>query len=77
VPGLFILGRRDITSAGVLTSCLLLFPVIHYIVQFEYRYRDPILWITFLLGAVPITACLTRLWESLRVQPLDFAAQKA
>jgi hypothetical protein len=73
LPGLFVLCRRDIKSAGVLTSCLLVFPVIHYIVQFEYRYRDPILWITFLLGAVPITACLRRLWESLRVHPLDVA----
>ena len=77
VPGLFILCRRDIKSAAVLTSCLLVFPVIHYIVQFEYRYRDPILWIAFLLGAVPIAACGQRLWQILRVHPLDFAAQKA
>jgi len=31
---------------------LLLFA--YYIVDFEYRYRYPILWITFILGALPV-----------------------
>jgi hypothetical protein len=64
VPGLVILCRRDIKSAAVLISCLSVFPVVYYIVEFEDRYRHPIMWVIFLLGAVPITACARRLWET-------------
>ena len=69
VPGLVILCRRDIKSAAVLISCLSAFPIVYYIVQFEAQYRDPIMWATFLLGAVPITACARRLWETFVVLP--------
>jgi len=60
-PGLVILYRRDVKSATILISGLTVFPLVYYIVQFEYRYRYPIMWVTFLLGAVPITACVRRL----------------
>ena len=55
LEGLVILCRLDVKSAAVCISCLALFPLIYYIVQFIDRYRDPIMWMTFLLGAVPIT----------------------
>jgi hypothetical protein len=54
--GLVILFRQDIESMAVCASCLTVYPLIYYIVQFEDRYRYPILWVTFLLGAVPITS---------------------
>jgi hypothetical protein len=62
--GLVILYRRDIKSAAVLMSLLTLFPLVYYIVEFVDRYRYPIMWVTFLLGAVPITACAQRLWRT-------------
>jgi len=68
VPGLIMLFRRDLKSAATLASCLVLFPLIYYIVQFVPRYRYPILWITFLLGAMPITACVRKLWKWLSAQ---------
>jgi len=55
INGLVILYRRDINSAVVCMSCLTLFPLIYYIIQFIDRYRYPIMWLTFLLGALPIT----------------------
>ena len=64
VAGLFILYRRDIKSAAILILCLTVFPLVYYIVEFVGRYRYPIMWVTFLLGAVPITACTRRLWKS-------------
>ena len=51
VAGLWILCRRDKTSAMVCITCLALFPLVHYVVQSSFRYRFPILWVTFLLGA--------------------------
>jgi hypothetical protein len=60
VAGLFMLYRRDILSWLVCLVCLGLFPLIYYAVQYEYRYRYPILWITFLLGSLPITAFAQR-----------------
>jgi len=51
MPGLILMFHRDRQSAGALCSFLVFFPLIYYVVQFEYRYRYPILWITYLLGA--------------------------
>ncbi len=58
LEGLMILCRLDVKSAAICISCLMLFPLIYYIIQFIDRYRDPIMWMTFLLGAVPITRYL-------------------
>ena len=38
-------------AAWMLASTLLLYPLVHYIVQFEARYRYPIFWATFLPAA--------------------------
>jgi len=35
-------------------------PLIYYTVEYEYRYRYPILWVTFLLGSLLITASVQR-----------------
>jgi hypothetical protein len=53
--GLVILYRRDIKSAAICVSCLALYPLVYYVIQYIDRYRCPILWLTFLLGALPIT----------------------
>ena len=63
-PGLIILYRCNIKSALLLISCLMVFPLVYYIVQFEDQYRYAIMWVTFLLGAVPITASVRRLWDA-------------
>jgi hypothetical protein len=62
--GLFMLFRRDSLSAVVCLTCLVLFPIVYYIVQYEYRYRYPILWITFLLGSLPITTVAQRTYNA-------------
>ena len=64
VAGLALLYRRDVTSAAVVASVLIIFPLIYYTTQFDSRYRDPIMWVTFLLGAMPITTCAGRLLEN-------------
>jgi hypothetical protein len=69
VAGLFILYRRDSLSASLCVMCLGLFPLIYYIVQYEWRYRYPILWVTFLLGSLPITAFAQRTYMSLSSSP--------
>ena len=65
VAGLFMLYRRDALSASVCLICLGLFPLAYYVTQYEYRYRYPILWLTFLLGSLPITALAERTYISL------------
>jgi hypothetical protein len=56
--GLMMLYRKDIRSSIVCLSCLAAFPLVYYFVQFEDRYRYPIMWLTFLLGSLPIATCL-------------------
>jgi hypothetical protein len=66
VFGLVMLYRRDVTSVAVMFSCLTLFPLTYYVLQFQDRFRYPIMWMTFLLGAMPIAACVRRLGENWR-----------
>lgn len=58
VAGLMTLYRRDKRSSFICLSCLAAFPLIYYLVQFEDRYRYPIMWVTFLLGSRPIAISL-------------------
>ena len=67
VLGLIILCQRDGKSGALLISCLMVLPLIYYVIQFEYRYRYPIMWVTFLLGAMPVTAFARQLWETLKL----------
>ena len=53
--GLFLLAQRSKIDATLCASWLILFPLVYYIVQSEDRYRYPILWLTFLLGCLPIS----------------------
>jgi hypothetical protein len=49
--GLWLAFRARLPAAGMLALWLALFPLIYYVVQYESRYRHPILWITWLLAA--------------------------
>ncbi len=55
--GLWASWRR-LASTHVLALWLVVYPLIYYLVEFEERYRYPILWITFLLAAAAIPAVL-------------------
>ena len=48
LAGLTMMFRSHRPSAMVLCSTLLIYPLIHYLVQFEARYRYPIFWATLL-----------------------------
>ena len=48
LAGLAMMFGNDRRAAYLLGSTLLLFPLVHYVVQFEARYRYPIFWATFL-----------------------------
>jgi hypothetical protein len=46
--GLALMLRERRTAAYILGWTLLAYPLVHYVVQFEARYRYPILWATLL-----------------------------
>jgi hypothetical protein len=54
IPGLVLLWRKTRPAAVICASLVLLYPPIYYLVQFDYRYRLPILWVSFFLAAVAI-----------------------
>lgn len=60
IIGIVLLHREDPKSAGVCLACLLLFPVVYYVDQADFRYRCPILWVTFLTGMFPVSRLLQR-----------------
>jgi hypothetical protein len=54
IPGLLLLFSRYRAGAALCLMWLGFFPIIHYIVQFEDRYRTPIFWLTFLLASLAL-----------------------
>jgi hypothetical protein len=49
--GLAIMFRKNRRAAWLIALTLLIYPFVHYFVQFEARYRYPIFWATLLPGA--------------------------
>jgi len=52
--GLALMFRKNRRAAWLFASTLLLYPFVHYFVQFEARYRYPVFWATFLPAAYAI-----------------------
>jgi 4-amino-4-deoxy-L-arabinose transferase-like glycosyltransferase len=66
IPGLWLLWRRNRHSAGIILLWLALFPPIYYFIQYDVRYRYPILWATFLPGCFFITHMAEEVWKAFR-----------
>ena len=60
VFGLVQLWIRKREIAWFLGGTLLVYPLIYYTVQFEPRYRDPIMWVSLLLAGYGLTELLKR-----------------
>jgi hypothetical protein len=72
--GLAILFRNNRRAAWMLASVLLLYPLVHYVVQFDARYRYPIFWATILLAAYAV--CETANWLRKAPQPCGSDAKQ-
>ena len=59
--GLALLYRNHRRAFLLFSSTLFLYPLIHYVVQFEARYRYPIFWATFLPAAYAVLEIIRRL----------------
>jgi hypothetical protein len=59
--GLLLWFRRIPQTFGVVALWLVSFPLIYYVLQFESRYRYPILWITWILAAYVVAAASARI----------------
>ncbi|HLH43852.1 MAG TPA: hypothetical protein VKV74_12745 [Bryobacteraceae bacterium] len=49
--GVWLSLRRRIAGAPFLAALLVIYPLVYYVVQFDHRYRYPILWATWLAAA--------------------------
>lgn len=61
IGGIVLLYRKDRKSATIFVILLVIFPLLYYVDQWDYRYRCPILWATFLTGSFPLTRATERL----------------
>jgi hypothetical protein len=61
LAGLAMMFRSHRQGAWVLCSTLLIYPFLHYFVQFEARYRYPIFWATLLPAAYAMLEIIRRL----------------
>jgi hypothetical protein len=51
IPGLVLLYRTNRAATYLLASGAASYSVAYYLVQMDYRYRDPILWISYIAVA--------------------------
>ena len=56
--GFVHLSSRNRQTAWFLGGALLMYPLVYYTVQFEPRYRDPIMWISLLLAGYGLAELL-------------------
>jgi hypothetical protein len=56
LAGLVVVLRRRIEVGPLLAAWFLLLPLPYFVVQFSLRYRTPMLWVTFLLAGVALSA---------------------
>jgi hypothetical protein len=54
IPGLLFLSRKNRAGTVLCAVLLLTFPFTYYFVRTDDRYRFPIMWISFVLGAIGI-----------------------
>ncbi len=54
IVGIALMYREHRIAAWIFASTLLVYPLVHYLVQFEARYRYPIFWATLLPAAYSI-----------------------
>jgi hypothetical protein len=66
IPGLWLMWKKSPSAAGILALWLLFFPLIYYIIQFDPRYRFPILWVTLLLAGFLIAELAKGVWHAFR-----------
>jgi hypothetical protein len=60
IPGLVWLSRNNRFAAYLLASGAGAYSVAYYLVQMDYRYRYPILWISYIAAAFLLKACWDR-----------------
>lgn len=66
--GLVRLCNRNWQAVWCLGGTMLVYPLVYYVVQFEPRYRDPIIWISLLLAGYGMTELFTRVVLFRRLQ---------
>ncbi len=68
LPGLWLMWKKNRPAAAIVLLWLVLFPPIYYVIQFDIRYRDPILWATFLPAGFFIVEMTKGVWHAFRKQ---------
>ena len=61
LAGLILWFRRSPGTFGIIALWMAVFPLIYYMLQFESRYRYPILWATWILAAYFIAEISARI----------------
>jgi hypothetical protein len=64
VGGLWMLWKRDRNASGICLVWLVLFPCVYYVVAFSPRYRDPILWASFIPASFFLTELVRRIFKA-------------
>lgn len=68
IPGLWLMWRKNANAAGIFALWLALFPLIYYIIQFDPRYRFPILWVVLLLAGFGIAELAKGVWHAFQAK---------
>jgi hypothetical protein len=66
IAGLWLLYRQDPIAAGVCLAWLTFFPPVYYFIQFDVRYRYPILWATFFPGCFFVVEIVRGIGQAFR-----------
>jgi len=71
IPGMWLLWRRSRISAGICLLWLVFFPPVYYFIQFDARYRFPIIWAIFLPACFLVTEVVGEIWKAVSARAYD------
>jgi hypothetical protein len=63
--GLLFVWRKNRNAAILLLCWLIFFPPVYYMVQFDERYRQPVLWVSLLLGSYFIKDLVVTIFQGI------------
>jgi uncharacterized membrane protein len=72
--GLLAISQTSRAGALLLASLLAVYPLVYYMIQASERYRFPILWVTYGLGAAGLAALLQWMFGILGSRKPDYVA---
>ena len=72
--GLYWMREQNPSATYLFAATMVIYPLVHYLIQFEARYRYPVFWVTLMPAAYAVIRLTRAPKQSRSLRPLDAEA---